>query len=161
MRPDLKTQIIAQNARGELEIVTDNQISPTGYPFKFVRLPGTLSDPALYNARKRRCNLGALLQSHFETQPDGTVKETYICSAMPPAQYARRGGDPQDTEGRVCLCNALLATAGYAPETEPPLVTLGVSGKQVTQLLTARQVVEEILTPEYVARREQELQIRE
>jgi hypothetical protein len=89
MRADLKAEIIARNQTDTLEIMTDNRMSPTGYPFKYVRLPGTLSEPGVYQQRRRLCNLGYLLQSHFEPQPDGSVRETYICPAMPPAQYAR------------------------------------------------------------------------
>jgi hypothetical protein len=35
--------------------------------------------------------------------------------------------------------------------------TLGLSGLQVDRLWSAREVVEDILTPDYVARREREL----
>lgn len=159
LEPSLRTRMIELNAKDELEVVTDNRVSPTGYPFKFVRLEGTLSDQDVYQARQRICNLGSLLQSHFETQEDGTVKETYVCPAMPPEQYVRRGGDIADTPNRVCLCNAMLANTGYGPPEERPLVTLGESGRHVKELLTARQVMEDILTPEYVAKRERDLRL--
>jgi NAD(P)H-dependent flavin oxidoreductase YrpB (nitropropane dioxygenase family) len=157
MRADLRAQIIGTAARGELEVETSPLVSPTGYPLKVAHLPGTVSEPAIYAARQRVCDKKYLLQSHFQEQPDGTVKETYICSAMPPEEYVRLGGDIEDTKDRVCLCNGLLATAGYYDEVEPPAVTLGVSGKQVTEALTAREIVEEILTPPYVAEQERVL----
>jgi NAD(P)H-dependent flavin oxidoreductase YrpB (nitropropane dioxygenase family) len=157
LRSDLKGELIRRNARGETEVATDNRLSPTGYPFKCVPLPGTLADPAVRRQRRRICNRGYLLQSHFETLPDESVKETYVCPAMPAAQYARLGGDPQDLTDRICLCNALLSTAGFFSESEAPLVTLGVSGKRVTERLTARQIVEDILTPEYVTAAESAL----
>jgi hypothetical protein len=78
---------------------------------------------------------------------------------MPSDQYARRGGDPTEVEGRICLCNALLSTAGFYDDHEPPLVTLGVSGQQVCEHLSARQVIEDILTPQHVAARELELRL--
>ncbi|HPT98875.1 MAG TPA: hypothetical protein PLU39_13490, partial [Armatimonadota bacterium] len=81
----------------------------------------------------------------------------YICPAMPEKRFLSLGGNPADLEGRVCLCNALLSTAGFYSDVEPPIVTLGESGLQVKELLSARQVMEEILTPEYVAQAEKEL----
>lgn len=159
MRSDLREQVIAHIRAGTLVVSTDLRLSPTGYPFKVASLPGTLSDPELRAQRTRLCSLGYLLQSHLETGEDGVVRETYLCPAMPTAQYARRGGDPAQTEGRICLCNALLSTAGYGPPDELPLITLGVSGVQVDRLWSAREVVEDILTPDYVARRERELRL--
>jgi nitronate monooxygenase len=157
MRRDLKDQVIEGNARGETQVRTDQRVSPTGYPFKYVPLPNTMADRTLYEQRRRICNRGYLLQSRFETLPDGTVKETYLCPGMPARQYVKLGGSPEDLTDRICLCNALLSTAGFFTASEPPLVTLGVSGMQVKERLTARQVVEEILTPEYVAAMEQRL----
>src|SRR5207244_4453464 len=142
---------------GGTEVRTDPRVSPTGYPFKYVPLPGTIADPDIYAQRRRICNRGYLLQSYFETLPDGTLKGTYLCPAMPAKQYLKLGGAPEDGTGRVCLCNALLSTAGFFSDTEPPLVTLGVSGTQVREQHTAREVVEEILTPEYVAAAERAL----
>lgn len=157
MRPDLRQKIIEAAVRGELEVATSPTMSPTGYPIKHVSLPGTISDVEIYAARPRVCNRMYLTQSHFEEQPDGTVKETYICPAMPSEQYERLGGDAAETRDRVCLCNGLLSTAGYYDDIEPPAVTLGESGLQVTQQVTARAVIEDILTPEYVAEQERVL----
>jgi hypothetical protein len=44
--------------------------------------------------------------------------------------YLRKGGKIEDTEGRRCLCNGLMATVGLGQpredgEVEPPLVTSG------------------------------------
>jgi len=159
MRDDLRRQLIEANAQGDLKVQTSPVMSPTGYPIKYVPLAGTLSEPEVYEARRRVCNRLYLAQSHFESQPDGTVKETYLCPAMPDWQYAQRGGSPEETEGRVCLCNALLSTAGFYSDHESPIVTLGASGEQVTEDLTAREVMEEILSPGLVAEAERQLQV--
>jgi NAD(P)H-dependent flavin oxidoreductase YrpB (nitropropane dioxygenase family) len=151
MRRDLKDAVIEQNARGEEHLVTHARVSPTGYPFKYREIPGTLSDPAVHAERKRLCNKGYLLQGHYEDRPDGTIRETYICPAMPEKQYRRLGGTDEEMDDRVCLCNTLLAAVGLAPVDEPPLVTLGQSGSLCTERRTAREVIEDILTPEYVA----------
>jgi hypothetical protein len=121
---------------------------------KFVKLADTLAESEIYEARPRVCDRMYLAQSHFRENSDGTVTESYLCPAQPAKQYLRGGGDEADLEGRICLCNALLATAGFYPETEAPLVTLGRSGTQVGESLSARQVVESILTPEFVAAQE-------
>ena len=151
MRPDLRDAVIEANRRGESEVVTDLRLSPTGYPFKRVSVPGTLSDPRVYAARPRVCSRLHLARSVFREQPDGTVKESYICPAMPEKRFLSLGGDPAELDDRVCLCNALLSTAGFYHDVEPPIVTLGDSGLLVKEHLSARQVMEEILTPEYVA----------
>lgn len=157
LRDDLKDALIASNARGDTEVRTAKVVSPTGYPFKVVALPGTLADPVIYAARQRVCNKRYLVQSHFAVQPDGTTQETYICPAMPETQFVALGGDAAETPYRVCLCNALLSTAGFDTDREPPIVTLGLSGRLVTERVPARRIIEEILTPELVAEAETEL----
>ena len=37
----------------------------------------------------------------------------YRCAAEPVANYVAKGGKAEDTVGRKCLCNALLANIGY------------------------------------------------
>ncbi|MGO8671444.1 MAG: nitronate monooxygenase [Capsulimonadaceae bacterium] len=157
MSPDLREQVVDYNRELMTDVRTANRLSSTGYPFKYVPLAGTLSDRDVYEKRKRICDHGYLQHSLFTPQEDGTVKETYICPAMPEAQFAKLGGKVEDTPGIMCLCNALLATAGLAKPGEPPLVTLGESGKNITEILTARQVMEDILSPEYVAAMEERL----
>jgi NAD(P)H-dependent flavin oxidoreductase YrpB (nitropropane dioxygenase family) len=161
MRSDLRRQIIRRNARGDGEVGTSLTQSSTGYPFKYFRMPGTLSDQPVYEARKRVCNKGYLVHSHFTTRPDGSVHEAYICPAMPIEQYERLGGVAQDAQGRVCLCNCLLATAGLGDPGEPPLITLGENGTQTENDLSARDVVEDLLTPAFVAAMEQRLALAE
>jgi NAD(P)H-dependent flavin oxidoreductase YrpB (nitropropane dioxygenase family) len=159
MRAELREKIIASNRDGQTRIETSPRFSPTGYPLKFADLEGTLADPEIANSRRRICNRGYLLQSHFTQNEDGTQTETYLCPAMPAGQYTRAGGDEADLDGRICLCNALFSTAGFYTDKEPPLVTLGLSGRLVTQTLSARQVIEDILTPEIVAAQEAALRV--
>jgi len=157
LRDDLKDALIASNARGDTEVRTAKVVSPTGYPFKVVALPGTLADPVIYAARQRVCDKRYLVQSHFTEQSDGTTRETYVCPAMPETQFVALGGDAAETPDRVCLCNALLSAAGFDTDQEPPIVTLGLSGRLVTERGPARRIIDEILTPELVAEAETEL----
>jgi NAD(P)H-dependent flavin oxidoreductase YrpB (nitropropane dioxygenase family) len=149
MRPDLRDRVIAANQQDALEVSTDMRMSPTGYPMKFASLTGTLSDPVVKASQRHVCNLGYLVKSAIQTLPDGRERETYVCPAMPEEQYRRLGGGSvEQQEGKICLCNALLSTAGFNSSDEPALVTLGESGRLVKELLTARQVVEDILGTE-------------
>ena len=42
----------------------------------------------------------------------------YRCASEPIDDWLRKGGEVQATEGRKCLCNALLADAGF-PQVSP------------------------------------------
>jgi NAD(P)H-dependent flavin oxidoreductase YrpB (nitropropane dioxygenase family) len=157
MRRDIKDAVIAANAEtttGEEHdtlLQTSMRVSPTGYPFKVVSLPETVADAGVYAHRRKRCDKGYLLQAQQIVRTDGTRQEVYLCPSMPARQYERLGGDPTETEGRICLCNGLMATVGFGDGTEPPLVTLGQSGLHTTKAMSARAIIEEILSPEYVA----------
>ena len=87
---------------------TDPRASPSGYPFKVVALDDTVSDPDAYASRQRVCDLGFLRTVYL--RDGGTVG--YRCTAEPEADYVGKGGELDDTEGRKCLCNGLLATVG-------------------------------------------------
>ncbi|MBI4655252.1 MAG: nitronate monooxygenase [Elusimicrobia bacterium] len=135
MAPNLRAQALRMAARNEL-VVTDTMISPTGFPFKVAQIPGTISDKAVYQGRKRVCDI-RLLQANYVT-PEGDLG--YRCPAEPVEDFTSKGGRLQNTAGRVCLCNGLLATAGFAQiraggYVEPPIVTLGEDFHAVRELL--------------------------
>lgn len=87
---------------GEVEVRTDPRASPTGYPFKIV---DWAENPAAGVTRERVCDLGYLREAYVG--PDGRIG--YRCAGEPEAAYLKKGGKPENTEGRQCLCNALLA----------------------------------------------------
>jgi hypothetical protein len=102
-----------------------------------VDLPGTLSDPGVYRRRERVCDLGYLRQAY--EREDGSIG--WRCPAEPVADYVQKGGDAADTEGRRCLCNALLANVGMAQTLgngarEPMLITSGDDAATVSRFLT-------------------------
>lgn len=126
LRPDLRTELLQRLSRDELVVRTDATASPTGFPFKVVPLPGTVSVSDVAAARQRLCDLG-YLRVPYERTP-GVVG--YRCTAEPVHAYVRKGGAVENTVGRTCLCNGLTATVGLAQTrrdgyTEDPLVTLG------------------------------------
>ncbi len=129
MRPELRDSMLASLADGTLDVRTDGRASPTGFPFKVVQQSGTIADPEVAAERGRICDLG-YLRTLFR-RDDGSVG--YRCPSEPEDAYVRKGGDVDDTSGRMCLCNGLLSTAGHAQrrpgaeglDVEPPLLTLG------------------------------------
>ncbi len=126
MEPALRQRVLDKVRSGNVQVRTDPKASPTGFPFKVVQLEGTASDPSMRAKRERVCDLGMLRQIY--AKEDGSLG--YRCPAEPVSSYEQKGGDPADTEGAVCLCNCLGATAGYPRHrkdgyTELPLVTAG------------------------------------
>ena len=120
---ELKHSVLTHAVRGEVTVTTDPRASPTGYPFKVVSWPGGPGDDA---PRERLCDLGAL-RVPYQT-PEG--KLGYRCASEPVSAYVRKGGKVEDTEGRRCLCNALMADIGLGQlrddgSVEPPLLTSG------------------------------------
>jgi nitronate monooxygenase len=121
----LKGEVIRASAAGLARVFTDPAASPTGFPFKVVDMPGTISDPAVYAARERLCDLGYLRQLY--RKPDGDIG--YRCPGEPAEAYVLKGGTLEDTVGRKCLCNGLVATVGLGQSREggdePAMVTAG------------------------------------
>lgn len=126
LTPELKTAAIAKAVKNEGVVKTDPLASPTGFPFKVLNLEGTMSELSEYLKRQRLCNLGFL--RHLYKKADGVIG--YRCPAEPEKAYVAKGGDIEDTKGRKCLCNALVANIGLAFEHkngywEKPLLTVG------------------------------------
>lgn len=123
---DLKRGILEQAARGEVRVFTDPKASPTGFPFKVAEVAGTLSQPQVYQQRTRVCDLGYLREPYQTAEG----KIGFRCASEPIDQYLAKGGELANTEGRKCLCNALMAAVGQGQvqkngDHELPLVTSG------------------------------------
>ncbi|MGA8015429.1 MAG: nitronate monooxygenase [Candidatus Dormiibacterota bacterium] len=126
MEPGLRLQVIEAARRGAAEVRTDARSSSTGFPFKVVQLDGTVARPEIYAARPRVCDNGYLR----EPVQVGGGRLSYRCAAEPAAAHLAKGGSLADTVERRCLCNGLLATAGFAQvqkdgTVEPAIVTSG------------------------------------
>ena len=155
MQPELKKQVLAQVRAEEAEVFTSPVASPTGFPFKVAQVPGTLSDKDAYDARPRICDVSMLRT--IVKDADGTL--TYRCPAEPVDDYVRKGGKEEDTVGRSCLCNNLIATAGFGQTrrdgyVELPLVTssddlvnIGRFPNPGHSSYTARDVLDVLLGP--------------
>lgn len=154
LRADLRRTLIDQVRAGTAAVKTDPRASPTGFPFKVAQVPGTVSDEALRDARPRICDLGYLREAYRAA--DGTV--AFRCSAEPVNVYVSKGGDPTDAEGRVCICNALIAGAGLpqvraGTYVESGIVTMGDGLPGIAAFLkgsgeyTAADVIGTLLSP--------------
>ena len=153
MRADLKARLTEQAIAGAGEVFTDPLASPTGFPFKVAQLEGTSSAQSTYEKRNRICDLGYLREPY--AMGDGEIG--YRCSAEPVGNYVAKGGKIEETAGRKCLCNTLLANIGHAQtrkdgSVEPALVTVGDDLNTIAQFLapgrssySAADVVERLL----------------
>jgi len=121
MDPEIRREVRRLGFRGELVIKPDFDISPTGFPFKVVQLPGTISDTAIYQSRNRICDKGQLVTLY--ERADGKIG--YRCPSEPEDTFVAKGGDIKDVTGRGCVCNGLAATAHMSHTGEIPIVTLG------------------------------------
>lgn len=151
--PVLRRRFLAGVLRGDGEVFTDPNASPTSFPFKVAALPGTLSDAEIYAERPRLCDMGYLRRAY--RKPDGTVG--YRCPGEPVEDYVRKGGKAEETIGRKCLCNSLMANIGLGQRRsdgyeEPPLLTAGDDLACLRPYITpdrlsyhAREVIESLL----------------
>ena len=119
-------QLLGELRQTRLEVRNDPRASPTGFPFKVATLEGSASQVEVYEARPRLCDLSYLRQPY--EREDGEVG--YRCAAEPVHMYLKKGGSLEETEGRKCLCNGLMANIGLGQHRkdgydEVALVTLG------------------------------------
>jgi nitronate monooxygenase len=149
----LKRAVLALCRSGEVDVRTSERASPTGFPFKTVELPASMSDPGAYEGRRRVCDLG-YLRIPFKMK-DG--RTGYRCPAEPVSTFVAKGGAEEDTVGRKCLCNALMANVGFAQPRgeggeEGPLLTSGEDLRHLGEFLngkdsySAKDVIEYLLS---------------
>ena len=74
-------------------------------------------------------------------KPDGAIG--YRCAGEPADDYVQKGGKREDTIGRKCLCNGLMATVGLGQEraggTEDPIITAGDDVANLARFLPANR----------------------
>lgn len=154
LRADYKEALIVKAREGRAHVFTDPLASPTGFPFKVARLEGTLSEQDTFQARPRICDLGYLREAYRTAE--GTVG--FRCPGEPVTTYVAKGGKLEDTQGRKCICNALVANIGQPQiragrHLETGLVTSGDDLTEIPQFLptdaatyTASDVIAKLLS---------------
>ncbi len=156
LEPALRRHILDMARRGEIDVRTDPRASPAGFPFKVLHLPGSVSETAVYQQRSRVCDLGYL--RHAYRRDDGTLG--WRCPAEPIEAWTAKDGSFEETTGRKCVCNGLLANVGLAQvrrsgHAELPLVTTGDElahlaahfGSDADPGYSARDVIDYLLAP--------------
>jgi NAD(P)H-dependent flavin oxidoreductase YrpB (nitropropane dioxygenase family) len=123
---DIKRRVLELSQDGQALVFTDPVASPTGFPFKVVQMDDTLSADQMYATRPRICDLGYLRTAY--RREDGSVG--WRCASEPVKDFVAKGGAEDETVGRKCLCNALLANIGLGQTqrdgyVEPALITSG------------------------------------
>ncbi len=136
MSAETKHQVLEKVLSNEIRVFTDPNASPTGFPFKIAQLEGSISEKEVYLARPRVCDLGYLREAY--RTPEGGIG--FRCAAEVPATYAKKGGQ-EETDGRKCICNALLAAIDHpqrrGEHVEPVVVTSGDDLTQVGRFVPA------------------------
>jgi nitronate monooxygenase len=97
--------------------------SPCGLPFMVIKESPMYQD-ILEKKREPLCNKGYLLTKH-----EGKFTK---CKAQ------------NDDGCSFCICNGLLSSAGYNPEAEKPLYTVGANGYRIDKLTTVKELMNEL-----------------
>jgi nitronate monooxygenase len=112
------------SAKEEDIVVAHDPGSPCGLPFRVIKQsPMYLS--ALNHLRKPKCDKGYVLLK------DKEGKFT-ICPAR------------ESNEHHFCICNGLLSSAGYNPDKEEPLYTVGTNASLVDRIVPVKELMNEL-----------------
>jgi nitronate monooxygenase len=133
-------------------IYTDAKSSPTGFPFKAIKLKNSLAEESEYLKRTRICDLGYL--RHLYQLQSGQI--SYRCPAEPLSDWIKKEGLEEQTQGKKCLCNALFTDVGLGQNqtwgAEGYLLTAGDDFNAIARLLkpgqtrySASQVIDYLL----------------
>lgn len=141
LRDDYKRVLLAKAAAGNARVFTDPIASPTNFPFKVAQLEESVSQQEVYLARPRICDLGYLREAYRTS--DGKID--FRCPSEPVTIYFSKGGQVEDTVGRKCLCNALMANIGLpqtrnGKRTEKGMVTSGDDLENIVRYLPSEDL---------------------
>ncbi len=136
---DLKEHVVCLSVEREVDVLTDDRASPTGFPFKTVFLDGSLSEDEVYAERERVCDLGYLRTPY--RMEGGRI--AFRCASEPVDTFVKKGGEIGETTGRKCLCNALMSNIDLgqvrdAGKRELPLLTSGDDLRDLGKFLQGR-----------------------
>lgn len=119
---DYKESVVA--SREEDILVAHDPGSPCGLPFRVIK-----QSPMYVSATKRlrvpKCDKGYVLVKDKEGKFS-------ICPAK------------QSNEHHFCICNGLLSSAGYNPDKEEPLYTVGTNAYRVDKILSVKSLMDEL-----------------
>jgi len=105
-------------------LVADDPGSPSGLPFRVLR-KSPMYVSALARRRPPKCDKGYLLSRDEE----GNFTK---CPAK------------ESNEHHFCICNGLLSSAGYNPDKEEPMYTVGATAWRVDRVLPVKDLMAEL-----------------
>lgn len=112
------------NAKEEDIIVTIKPTSPCGLPMRLIK-----TCPMYVTAQKRlrppKCDKGYVLLKDSE------------------GRYTRCPAKASNEE-YFCICNGLLSSAGYNPDEEEPLYTVGVNADRIDKIVPVKTLMDEL-----------------
>lgn len=112
------------DAHAEDIIVARKPASPCGLPFRIIK-QSPMYVSGLGRLRPPKCDKGYVLLK------DDEGKFTR-CSAK------------ESNEDCFCICNGLLSSAGYNPDKEEPLFTVGTNASRVDKILPVKSLMDEL-----------------
>jgi nitronate monooxygenase len=120
--PQYKQAVVG--AEEEDIIVAHDPGSPCGLPFRIIK-QSPMYMSALKRLRPPKCDKGYVLLK------DNEGKFT-ICPAK------------ESNEHHFCICNGLLSSAGYNPDKEEPLYTVGTNAARVERIVSVKDLIDEL-----------------
>lgn len=120
---DTYKQAVIQ-AKAEDITVAHRPGSPCGLPFRVIR-QSPMYVSALQRKRPPKCDKGYVLLKDKEGKFS-------ICPAK------------EDNENYFCICNGLLSSAGYNPNIEEPLYTVGSNASRVDKIVSVKTLMDEL-----------------
>ncbi|MDA8241799.1 MAG: nitronate monooxygenase [Nitrospiraceae bacterium] len=117
-----KSAVLA--AKEEDIIVARKPASPCGLPFRIIK-QSPMYVSGLKRLRQPKCDKGYVLLK------DDEGKFTR-CPAK------------ESNENCFCICNGLLSSAGYNPDKEEPLFTVGTNASRVDRIVTVKTLMDEL-----------------
>jgi len=105
-------------------VVAHDPGSPCGLPFRVIK-QSPMYVSSLKRLREPKCDKGYVLMK------DAEGKFT-VCPAK------------ESNEHHFCICNGLLSSAGYEPEKEEALYTVGTNAARIDKILSVKAVMDEL-----------------
>ena len=112
------------DAKKEDIVVSHKPGSPCGMPFMVIR-KAPMFVSSLIRGRQPRCDKG------------------YVLSRDKSGEFVRCPAKT-DNADCFCICNGLLSSAGYNPDKEEPLYTVGANGYRVDRVLSVKSLMNEL-----------------
>lgn len=112
------------NAGKDDIVVAQTPGSPCGLPFVVIK-KSPMFQSALEQKRKPHCDKGYVLTR----DKDGSFNR---CAAQ------------HENGENFCICNGLLSSAGYNPDIEEPLYTVGANGYRIDKIVTVKELMAEL-----------------